>query len=100
MASHSRILNLSNNRTVKRSQALGRVEQCISVWVDANISIRDLSNSERIQARSIEAREQLQLEQAELPNFTFKPPIGAEVAYRIERRMAFEADKFYTEAIQ
>ena len=100
MASHSRILNLSNNRTVKRSQALGRVEQCISVWVEADISIRDLSNSERIQARSIEAREQLQLECNELPGLTYQPAIGAQAAYMIERRMAFEADKFYTEAIQ
>ena len=100
MASNARILNLSNNRTVKRSQAIGRVEQCISVWVERNVSIRDLSNSERIQARSIQAREQLELEHAELPGITYQPAIGAQAAYAIERRMSYEANRFYTEAIQ
>ena len=100
MASNARILNLSNNRTVKRSQALGRVEQCISVWVETNVSIRDLSNSERIQARSIQAREALELDASELPGIVYKPAIGAQAAYIIERRTAFEADQFYTKAIQ
>jgi len=100
MASNARILNLSNNRTVKRSQAIGRVEQCISVWVEVNMSIRDLSNAERIQARSIQAREALELEHAELPGITFKPPIGAQAAHVMEMRNAYEANRFYTEAIQ
>lgn len=100
MASHARILNLSSNRTVKRSQAIGRVEQCISVWVERNVSIRDLSNAERIQARSIQAREALELESSELPGITYQPPIGAQAAYVIERRTAFEANKFYSKAIQ
>lgn len=100
MASNARILNLSNNRTVKRSQAIGRVEQCISVWIEPGISIRDLSNSERIQARSVQAREALELEHAELAGITYQPAIGGQAAYALERRISYDANKFYTEAIQ
>ena len=40
------------------------------------------------------------LEFAELPHVTFKPPIGAQAAHYIERQRAFEANQFYTLAVQ
>ena len=100
MASNKRILNLSTKRTIKRSQAIGRVEQCVSAWVEQGVSIRDLSLAESIALRSKQARESEELDRSELPGLTFKPPIGAQAAHVNEMRMAFDANRFYTEAVQ
>lgn len=108
MASNKRILNLSTKRTLKRSQAIGRVEQCISAWVkkgeDGYVPneerIRDLSLAESIALRSKQARESEELDRSELPGLTFKPPIGAQAAHVNEMRQAFEANRFYSAAVQ
>lgn len=56
MSSHARVLNVTNGCRIKRSQALGRIEHCISVWVEEGFAIRDLSLPERIQARAKQAQ--------------------------------------------
>jgi hypothetical protein len=56
MASNARVLNLTNRCTIKKSQALRRIEQCISTWVVEGYEIRDLSLSERVQARAVQSR--------------------------------------------
>ena len=119
MSQDTRILNITRNFRLKRNQALRAIEQCACAWVEVNVSVRDLTIAESIQARNKQAAERELLDASELPDITFKPPIGAEAAYRQERRLAydgrtiyaayqkaqqageaFNADKFYTEAIQ
>jgi hypothetical protein len=100
MSQDTRILNLTRGFRLKRNQALRAIEQCACAWVEIDVSVRDLTIAESIQARNKQAAERELLDCAELPGITFEPPIGAQAAYMIERRTAFEADKFYTEAIQ
>ena len=100
MASHSRILNISHGTTLKRNQALRAINEGALVWDIINVSVRDATRQETMTLRAKQAAERELLDASELPGITFKPPIGAQAAYAIERRTAFEADKFYTEAIQ
>lgn len=90
MASHARVLNLTNGCTLKKSQALRRVEQCISTWIVEGYEIRDLSLQERVQARSIQAQLRESLPFAEIPGIkvTGIPNI------QLERKLAFEATQF------
>ena len=55
MGTHAKVLNVTSNMRIKRSQALRRIDQCISAWVDG-FTIRDLSLAERVHARSEKAR--------------------------------------------
>jgi hypothetical protein len=60
MASSARVTVLSSTGdhlcTIKLNQALGRIEQCISAWVEEGRTIRDLTLAERVQARSEQAK--------------------------------------------
>jgi len=56
MCAHGKVLNISTNQRIKRSQARNRVEQCLSAWVEDGLSIRDLTLAERVAARSEQAR--------------------------------------------
>ena len=100
MSQDTRILNLTRGFRLKRNQAIRAIEQCACAWVVPNESIRDLTLAESIAARNKQAAERELLDTAELPGLVFQPPIGAQAAYALERRTAFEADQFYTEAIQ
>ena len=92
MASNTRILNLSNGRHIKRGQALGRVAQCISEWVEPNVSIRDLTLRESIAKRSELATLTVALASAEIPGVVFEPPLSAQAATREEHRLLAEAN--------
>jgi hypothetical protein len=94
MASNARILNLTNGRRIKRNQALGRVEQCISAWVEPNVSIRDLTLQESIAKRSEEARASVPLASAEIPGLVFEPPANAIAGTRLEHQRLAEANAF------
>lgn len=94
MASNPRILNLSNGHRVKRNQALGRVAQCISAWVEPNMSIRDLTLRECIEARSAQARIAVPLAPVELLGIIFEGPAASQAATLQERRLASEADRY------
>jgi hypothetical protein len=90
MASNARVLNLTNRCTIKKSQALRRIEQCISTWVVEGYEIRDLSLSERVQARSVQAQLREALPFAEIPGIRVTGIPGL----HIERQLAFEATQF------
>ena len=62
-----RITNLTSGYRLKPSQAQNRIDQCISTWVEHGKSIRDLSLSERVTARSEQAKLESPLPWAELP---------------------------------
>jgi hypothetical protein len=96
----SRILNITRGFRLKRNQALKAIEQCACAWVVPNESIRDLTLAESVIARNKQASERDPLDYAELPGITFKPPIGAQAAHINEIRTAFDANLFYTKAIQ
>lgn len=93
MDTHAKVFNISSNMRIKRSQALRRIEQCISTWVDG-FSIRDLSLAERVQYRSEQARLATPLAFAEIPGLKFEPPAYAQESTRREYQLAAEANKF------
>lgn len=96
MASHTKVVNLTDGRHIKRSQAMGRVEQCISEWIEENVSIRDLTLRESIARRSEQARLNVPLANAEIPGVVFEPPANAQAATRREHQLLAEANAFAT----
>ena len=100
MAQDPRILNITRGFRLKRNQALKAIEQCACAWVEVNRTIRDLTLAESITARNQQAAEREPLAYAELPGITFKPPIGAQATHMIEVKRAFEANEFFTAAVQ
>ena len=102
MNQDTRILHIPRGFRLKRNQALRAIEQCACTWVVPNESIRDLTREEKIEAinRQQAERNPQTLDSAELPGITFKPPIGAQATHMIEVKRAFEANKFFTDAVQ
>ena len=100
MSPAPRILNITKNCYLKRSQAERAVEACSCAWVEFGKTVRSLNLAESIQARKQQAKERELLETAELPGIKYQPPIGAQAAHYIERQRAFEANQFYVLAIQ
>ena len=98
MGTHAKVLNVTSNMHIKRSQALRRIDQCISTWVDS-FTIRDLSLAERVHARSQKARLEEALAFAELPGLKFQPPAYAQESTRREYALAAEANKFVIECL-
>ncbi len=76
MSAHAKILNLSSGLKIKRSQALKRVQNCISAWVEPNRTIRDLTLAESIALRSDAAHLAEPLPMAEIPGVHYKPQEG------------------------
>jgi hypothetical protein len=72
MACHTKVLNISSNRRIKRRQAIGRVEHCVSAWVEFGFSIRDLSLAESIAKRNEQATMREPLEWAECPGLIYR----------------------------
>ena len=66
MGCSTRVLNISKCKHIKRSQARGRVEQCLSVWVDEGYSIRDLTMAESFQARAQQAKDKMPIPPPEI----------------------------------
>lgn len=58
MGANARVINLTTGARIKRSQARGRVENCISVWVSEGFTIRDLTLAQMVQKRSEAAKVQ------------------------------------------
>jgi hypothetical protein len=48
MASHTKILNISRNKLLKRSQAQHFVDAGVSEWLESGDMIRDLTRAERL----------------------------------------------------
>jgi hypothetical protein len=70
MGCSTRVVNITNGRHLKRSQARGRVEQCLSAWVEEGYTIRDLTLQETIAARN--KREPIPF--SEIPRLRFEDP--------------------------
>jgi hypothetical protein len=92
MASNQRIFNESRRWFIKRSQAIGRVEHCVSAWVEFGVSIRDLSLAESNAKRSEQMREPL--EWAEMPGLIYRPSERGQVATRQGYALIREANDF------
>ena len=100
MTNNARVWNETRKFSLKHKQALRAIENCSMAWVQFGETVRDLSLAESISARNQQAAEREPLAYAELPGITFKPPIGAQAAHMIEVRRAFEANEFFTAAVQ
>jgi hypothetical protein len=94
----TRVINLSTETSIKRGQARGRVEQCLSEWVVEGYTIRNLSLTEMISLRAAVARTQRLMQEAmpnaELPRISFKPPVQAESCRQQVRQLVGMANRF------
>jgi hypothetical protein len=94
MGNHTKVTNLTSGCRIKRSQAQGRVQNCISVWVEENFTIRDLNLAERVAMRSEQAKLEEPLCNAEVPGIRYEPsPRGTE-AHRTGFLLIHEAHMF------
>lgn len=94
MSSHARVLNVTNGCRIKRSQALGRIEHCISTWVEEGFTIRDLSLAERVQARTKQTNDREPLALAEIPGLIFQPSLSGQASARRGYALIREAHAF------
>ena len=101
MTNNARVHHVSRGFSLKFKQVQKAIEQnCSFVWVEYGRTFRDATPAEAIAMRNQIAKESEPLESSEIPGLTFKPPIGAQAAHYIERQRAFEANQFYTLAVQ
>ena len=101
MTNNSRATHVSRGFSLKFKQVQKAIEQnCSFVWVEFGRTFRDATPKEAITMRNEQAKERELLESAELPGVTFQPPIGAQASYFIEMKRAYEANQFYTQAVQ
>jgi hypothetical protein len=101
MASNSRVLNLTTSQHLKPSQAISRIDQCLSRWVHMGISICDLTLAEMVCARAEQSKLEEPLEMPEVAGITWEPPI-AERSYTFlnnRRALIAEARQFASQAI-
>lgn len=75
MASHFRVVNLSNGFRLKPAHALRAIEQCSAEWVEQGVSIRNLSLAESICKRNEMAKNSEPLPYSEVAGITFKGPL-------------------------
>jgi len=95
MASNTKVTNLTGGRRIKRSQAIGRVEHCVSVWVEYGISIRDLTLAESIAARSAQTKLYPSPPFAEQPGLVYRVPDYMQAAHRRSLQLIGAANQFW-----
>ena len=101
MTNNARVTHISRGFSLKFKQVTKAIEQnCSFVWVDYGRTFRDATPAEAIAMRNQIAKEAELLESPELPGITFKPPIGAQAAHYMECQRAYQANEFYTLAVQ
>lgn len=100
MSQDTRILHSKRGFRLKRNQALRAIDEGALAWDVVNVSVRDATRAETFAVRARQAKEKERLAYAELPHITFKPPIGAQASHMIEKQRAFEANEFFTAAVQ
>jgi hypothetical protein len=101
MASNSRVLNLTTSQHLKPSQAISRIEQCLSRWIEHGKTICDLTLQEMVCARAEQSKIQEPLETPEVMGVIWEPPI-AERSYTFlnnRRALLAEARQFAAQAI-
>ena len=94
MSKNTRVLNLTRGFRLRFNQAARAVEQCAAAWVEYGVSIRDVTLAEAIALRNAQAARRVELAYAELPGLVYEPAIGGAEGYRVERRLAIEANQF------
>ena len=100
MAPDPRILHTTRGFRLKRKQALRAISEGALVWDEVGVSVRDATLQETLSLRAKQAEERDPLPLSEIHGIMFKPPIGAQAAYADEKRKAYEANIFFTKAIQ
>lgn len=94
MGSHAKIVNLSNGHRIKHSRAIRLIDQCAAVWAVPHVSIRNLTVSEMVKARSEQAKLQEPLPYAEVHGLRYDPSMNGVEASRRERGLIWEAHDF------
>lgn len=79
---------------MKPSAAANGIAECVLAWVIENVSVRQLSLAEQLQARSEVARLQEVLPYSEAFGLRWEPPIGWERASRESRLIMRQANEF------
>lgn len=99
MTNNHLVLNVTRNYWIKRKHALKGVEQdCTLAWVVDRETVRDLTLSEQLQARSIQAKLREPLPYAEIHGLKFDPPASGVAATRRESKLMWEAHDFIRQA--
>jgi hypothetical protein len=91
MASHARILNITNGYRFKRTHAERAIDVCSAVWVEYGVSIRNLTLAESIAARNDQASRREPLPFAEIPGIKYEPCTSGISATGREGRLLWEA---------
>jgi hypothetical protein len=94
MASHAKILNLTNGFSYRRTRAERAIRECSAEWVVRGVSIRSLTIAESIAARNKESRLREPLPLAEICGLVFSPPVSGIHATRREGRLMWAAHDF------
>ncbi len=94
MPKDPRVLNISRGFRLRFNQACKAVDQCACTWVEHGVSVRDLTLSESIAARAVQAKNREPLPYAEVPGLRFQVPPKMNGAEWQSRLLAFEASLF------
>jgi hypothetical protein len=94
MAKSLSVSNVSRGYSVRLNQARKAVQNCACAWVEAGVSVRDLTLAESIAARVQQAKDRAPLPYSEVPGLRFDPPYGTAGAEWQSRLLAFEASVF------
>lgn len=104
MTNNARVLNITRGFTLKHKQALRAIDECACAWAtneecdSANVprgtAVRDLTLSESIQARSIQAKHREPMPLAEIHGLTFDLPKGNGTSARMRFGLVSEANRF------
>jgi hypothetical protein len=114
MASHSKVLNITRNCDLDKSQAVKRIQAGVAVWVDEGKSFRELDLREASElheqrkmlggkSEGLKCKVKSRLEPAEV-NFplscVFEPPVRRRALAVLRQQSTWlrEARKFFTEA--
>ena len=84
--------------TLKAKQALKAVANGSAMWIEYGVSIRQSTLEEKIAAINKQATEREPIADAEIAGLTFQPPARCAESARNEMRLAWEANKFFSEA--
>jgi hypothetical protein len=75
MASHHRILNITNGFYLKPTQVYRGIENCAFAWVEVGITCRNLTIEESLASLNEQAKIREPLVYAEIPGIVFDGPL-------------------------
>jgi hypothetical protein len=98
MSQDPRILNVTRNFRLKRSQAERAVREGACVWVEYGVSVRSATIAESIAYRNEQARVREPLANAEIPGLVFEIPPSAVLDLRKRLDLIRAANDFVSQA--